>query len=237
MRFGLCLTRIGWLTCALVSGIAFAGPACNKQPVQTQSIEAIGRDMIVNGVPTSVVGIQAAGTPHDVSNEFREFWTREGVQIKAQVSPSGMLLSALDSPCLYVLSIPPQPDGARTRGLMSVIRLGGDPVSHQVPDDAIPLPEDGKTISDVESRDPGQSGRTWMIEMLGSARWNAQQYRSRLTAQGWSSVGLQPTYRLESGQSLPETAFAMQHRSDSLDASFSDRDGKTVAVINATRNR
>lgn len=237
MKFGFWLARTGWLACAVGPGMALAGPACNKQPVQTQSIQAIGRDMIVDGVPTSIVGIQAAGTPDDVSKEFREFWTREGVQTKAQSSPSGWLLSALDDQCLYVLSIPPQPDGARTRGLMSVIRLGSNPANHLVPDDAVPLPEGGKTISDVESRDPGQSGRTWMIEMPGNARWNAQQYRSLLTARGWSSVGLQPTYRLEGGQSISGTAFAMQHQGDSLDASFSDRDGRTVAVINATRNR
>jgi hypothetical protein len=29
----------------------------------------------------------------------------------------------------------------------------------------------------------------------------------------------------------------MRHGSDSVDVSFSDRDGKTVAVVNAIRNR
>jgi hypothetical protein len=231
------LARSGWLTCALISGAAFADTACNKQPVETQSVVAIGRDMIVNGVPTSIVGVEMAGTPGDVSSEFREFWSRENVRTKIQTGPSGLLLSALDDHCLYVLSISPQQNGAHTRGLMSVIRMGGDATRHQVPDSAVPLPEGGKTVSDIESHDPGQTGRTWLIEISGSARWNAQRYRDLLVAEGWVSVGLQPTYQSDGGRMVSNTAFAMQHGVDSLDVSFSDRDGKTAAVINVTRNR
>jgi hypothetical protein len=237
MRVSLCLAHAGWLTYVLVCGVAFAEVTCKRQPVQTQSVQAIGRDMVVNGVATSIVGVQMAGSPDDASREFREFWAREGIRTKIQDDPSGRLLSALDEWCLYVLDIPHQPDGMHTRGLMSVAKLGGEPVTHRIPDDAVPLPFEGKTISDVESRDAGQTGRTWMIEMPGGARWNAQQYRSLLTAKGWSGVGIQPTLQFESGQSVSATAFAMQHRNDSLDASFSERGGKTVAVINATRIR
>jgi len=237
MRFVHFLARGGWLAGALLSGAAFAGTVCNKQPVQPQSVQAIGRDMIVNGVPTSVVGVQFSGTPNDVSQQFREFWTGEGVRTKSQREPSGLLLSALDDQCLYVLSIPVQPESDRTRGLMSVIKLGSDGVRHQVPDSAVPLPEGGKTVSDVESRDPGQAGRTWLIEMSGEARWNALRYRNRLAELGWSNVGRQPDYQSGARQSAQGTAFVMQHGSDSVDASFSDRDGKTVAVLHATRSR
>ncbi|WP_236066838.1 hypothetical protein [Paraburkholderia haematera] len=217
--------------------MAVAGTACNKQPVQPQSVQAIGRDMIVNGVATSIVGIQYAGTPDDVSKAFREFWTAENVPAKSQNNPSGLLLSALDGPCLYTLTIAPQPDGSRTRGLMSVIRVGNEQVTHRIPDAAIPLPEGGKVVSDIESRDPGQTGRTWMINLQGDARWNALQYRNRLAAQRWSSVGRQPDYQSSGARSVAGTAFVMQRDADSVDASFSDRDGKTVAVINAIRSR
>ena len=193
--------------------------------------------MIVNGVPTSILGLDFTGTPDDVSKQFRAFWVDEGVPAKIQRGPSGLLLSALDEHCLYILNIPPQPDDAHTRALMSVIKLGTEPVRRQLPDSAVPLPESAKTVSDVESHDPGQTGRTWIIELPGDARWNAQQYRNLLAQQGWSSIGQQPSYQSGMGQSTPDTAFSMQHGSDSLDASFSDRNGKTVAVINATRNR
>lgn len=237
MKFAYRLAHGGLLFCALVSCAAAAGTTCNKQPVPPQSVQAIGRDMIVNGVPTSIVGVQFAGAPDDVSKQFRTFWVEERVPTKSQREPSGLLLSALDEHCLYTLSIPSQPDGSRTRALMSIIRLGGDPVRHQVPDSAVLLPESGKTVSDVESRDPSQTGRTWIIELSGDARWNAQRYRNLLTQQGWSAIGRQPTYQSGIGQSTRGTAFSMQHGNDSLDASFSNRNGNAVAVINVTRNR
>jgi hypothetical protein len=237
MRFVHCLARGGLLACALISSVAFAGTACNKQPVPPQSVEAIGRDMIVNGVPSSVVGMQFAGTPDDVTKQFRDFWTDQDVPVKGQNGSSGLMLSALDDHCLYVLTIPQQPNRASTRGLMNVIRIGSDPVGHQVPDSAVPLPEGSKTVSDVESRDPGQTGRTWLIEMPGDARTNAQQYRDRLIRQGWSSIGREPGYLSGGMRQTQGTAFSMQHGNDSVDASFSDRGGKTVAVINAIRIR
>lgn len=237
MKFVNCLARCACLASALITGTAAAGTACNKTPVQPQSVQAFGRDMIVNGVPTSVVGMQFAGTTDDVSKAFREFWNSEDVPTKVQPGPSGLLLSALDNRCLYVLSIPPQGNGDRTRALMSVIRTGSDAANHRIPNSAVQLPEDSKVISDVESRDPGQTGRTWLLDMPGDARWNATRYRNRLAMQGWSSIGRQPDYQSGGDPSTRGTAFAMQRGQDSVDVSFLDRDGRTVAVVNAIRNR
>ncbi|MFM0061220.1 hypothetical protein PQR64_37025 [Paraburkholderia phytofirmans] len=227
----------GCLVCALITASAVAGAACNKTPVPPQSVQAFGRDMIVNGVPTSVVGMEFAGTASDVSKAFREFWINEDVPAKGQSNSSGLMLSALDDHCLYMLAIPAQPERSRTRGLMSVIRLGDGEVVHRIPDSAVPLPEGSKILSDVESQDPGQTGRTWLLDISGDARWNAQRYRNSLVAQGWMSVGRQPDYQAVGKSSAQGTAFAMQHGRDSMDVSFSDNDGRTVAVINATRNR
>jgi len=221
----------------LISGSSTASSSCDKTPVPPQSIQAIGRDMIVNGVPMSIVGMEFAGTIDDVSKTFREFWTREDVPAKGQTSSSGLLLSALDGSCLYVLNLPQQPESAHTRGLMSAIQLGKDPIDHRIPDSAVPLPEEGKVLSDVESHDPGQTGRTWILDMPRDARWNARRYHNALVIQGWAMLGRQPDFQSTGIESAQGTAFAMQHGRNSLDVSFSDRDGRTVAVVNATRNR
>ncbi|SIT45761.1 conserved exported hypothetical protein [Paraburkholderia ribeironis] len=233
---GACLAS-ALMSGVLIAGAALAGSACNKTPVPPQSTLAIGRDMIVNGVPASVVGMQFAGTTDDVSKAFRDFWTGENVPAKGQRNSSGLLLSALDRQCLYVLSIPPQAEAGRTRGLMSVIRLDSDQAGHRLPDSAVPLPENSKVVSDIESRDPQQTGRTWLLDIPGEARWNAQRYRNDLAARGWVSVGRQPDYQFSGSVHAEGTAFAMQRGSDSVDASFSDRDGRTVAIVNAIRNR
>lgn len=221
----------------LFTGNAVAGNACNKTPVQPQSVQAIGRDMIVNGVPTSVVGMQFAGTTEDVSKAFREFWIREDVPAKGRSNASGLLLSALDDQCVYILSIPPQGNGDHTRGLMSVVRLGSDQTNHRIPDSAIPLPEESAILSDVESHDPDQTGRTWLLDMPGDPQWNAQRYRNTLAARGWVNVARQPDYQSTGTRAAQGTAFSMQHGADSVDVSFSDRGGRTAAVVNAIRNR
>jgi hypothetical protein len=231
--------RAVWVAVALANsiGVAHAGTACNRTPVAPQSSEAFGRDMIVNGVPTSLVGMQFAGTADDVSNAFREFWTREDVPARGKADTSGLLLSALDGNCLYVLSIPRQPKAASTRGLMSVIRLGDENVDHRIADASIPLPEESKVLSDIESRDPGQTGRTWLLDIPGEARWNAQRYHNSLAIRGWVDAGQRPDYQSAGLPGTRGTAFAMQHGSNSLDVSFTNRDGRTAAVIHATRNR
>ncbi len=193
--------------------------------------------MVVNGVPTSLVGMQFDGTVDDVSKAFREFWIAENAPAKGRSTASGLMLSAVDGNCLYLLSLPPQQDGARTRGLMTVAVLGRNRAEHRIPDSAIPLPEESKVLSDVESRDGAQTGRTWLIDVPGEARWNAQRYRNLLALQGWANVGRQPDYVSVGIQSPQGKALVMQRGKDSVDASFSDRDGRTVAVINATRNR
>ncbi len=193
--------------------------------------------MVVNGVPTSLVGMQFDETVDDVSKAFREFWIAENAPAKGRSTASGLMLSAVDGNCLYLLSLPPQQDGARTRGLMTVAVLGRNRAEHRIPDSAIPLPEESKVLSDVESRDGAQTGRTWLIDVPGEARWNAQRYRNLLALQGWANVGRQPDYVSVGIQSPQGKALVMQRGKDSVDASFSDRDGRTVAVINATRNR
>jgi len=104
MKFANYLASGAWVACSLVAGEAFAGAACDKTPVRPRSVEAIGRDMIVNGVPTSLVGMQFDGTVDDVSKAFREFWTLEDAPAKAKSTASGLMLSAVDGECLYLLN-------------------------------------------------------------------------------------------------------------------------------------
>lgn len=215
---------------------AAAGAACDKTPVPPRSSQAFGRDMIVNGVSTSLIGMQFAGSSGDVSNAFREFWIRDDVPAKGRADSSGLLLSALDGECLYLLSIPRGQNTSDTRGLMSVIRLDSKRADYRIPDSSIPLPEDARVMSDIESRDSAQTGRTWMLDIPGEPRWNAQRYRNNLAMRGWVNVGRQPDYQ-SAGSAIQGVAFAMQRGGDSLDASFADRDGRTIAVIHATRNR
>ncbi len=237
MKFARSIAHGGLFTCALLSGAAMADTACNKQPVKAEHVQVIGQDMIVNGVPASMLALEFTGTAADVSNQFQDFWKQEGVPAKVQQGSSGRFLSALDDACSYVLTIPTQPEDGPVKGMLSVISLAGDTVHHQVPDSAVPLPDGGKVISDIESHDPGQAGRMWLIALGGRAADNAHQYRDKLTGQGWVSTAQAPTYQRNGSQQVQSGSVVMQRGPDRVDAIFSDRDGQTDAVVNATRNR
>ncbi|CAG4885964.1 hypothetical protein [Paraburkholderia saeva] len=225
-----------WVCAALLAHAGSAHAACDKQPVKAERVQAVGLDMLVNGVPTSIRELDFAGTADDVSSAFREFWTQEDVPAKAVRAPEGLVLSALDETCFYVLTIPAAESNAPAKGILSVMQIGEQNASHAIARSTIPLPE-GTTISDVESRDPGQAGRTWLIQMSGNASDNARRYANQLEQQGWSVIAQAPAYQLDGSNRVLGNALAMQRGNDRLDVIFTARNGQTEAVINATRNR
>jgi hypothetical protein len=229
--------RAAALACvALLAHSGSAHAACDKQPVKAERVQAVGLDMLINGVPTSIRELDFAGTADDVSSAFREFWTQEEVPAKGVRGTDGLVLSALDDKCLYVLTIPASQRGAPARGILSVMQISEQKASHAIARSTIPLPE-GTTISDVESRDPGQTGRTWLIQLPGDASENAHRYATQLEQQGWSAVARAPAYQLDGSNRVLGNALAMQRGNDRLDVIFTARNGQTEAVINATRNR
>jgi hypothetical protein len=259
-RFARLLTNRTSLFCAFLCVLhpLTAAAHCDRFPVPPERVQVIGRDMLVNGMPATIYGLQFAGSANDVSEAFRAFWMREGVPAKARLESSSLLLTALDGPCLYVLTIAPVREGSRAKGLMSVMRLAGGDTAHRIPDDAVPLPQGAKRVSDVESRDPGQAGRTWIVRVAGDAAQQARRYSGLLAAQGWNAIATAPAYivndmangavdhAVDGIQQVAGTAVAMQRGNDRIDAVFSGGDGNnsngaTVAaaqaVIHFTRTR
>ncbi|WP_153102293.1 hypothetical protein [Paraburkholderia hayleyella] len=229
--------RLGCVLLPLVTVTAQAAPTCGKQPVKAARTEVLGRDLLVNGIPTTVLGLTFAGSPDDVIAEFRAFWRKQEVPAMGKRGRGSMLLSALDDDCHYALTIPLKATGGRTRGVLSVTRLGGKVTRRQIPDGTVPLPSNAKVITDIESHDPGQAGRTWVMALPGSASGNAERYRARLAEQGWATVAQGPSYKLDGSQKIVGSIAVMQNGSDQVDAIFSDQGGQTQAVINATRTR
>ncbi|GJH38094.1 hypothetical protein CBA19CS91_35075 [Paraburkholderia hospita] len=212
--------------------------ACDRQPVHAERVQMIGRDMLVNGVPASVYGMEFDGTPDDVSDAFRAFWTRAHVPATGRRDASGTLLAALDGVCHYVLVVPPRVEGSRTKGLMSVMRLDGAGVgaTHRIGASTVPMPDGARTVSDVESRDGRQAGRTWLLEVNGGTKDNVQRYARRLQEAGWRVVAQAPALQLDGSQRAMGDVLVMQRGSERIDAVFSNRSGHTEAVIHATTN-
>jgi hypothetical protein len=230
----LSMFSIACAAALMPSSATAGGDTCNRQPVHAARVQMIGRDMLINGVPATVYGMEFGASPDDVSNEFRAFWTRAHVHAMGRRDASGLLLTALDGACHYVLVIPSAVEGAQTKGLMSVTRLDGADVSHRIGVSLAPLPLGARHVSDVESRDGRQTGRTWLLEIDGDTKDNAQRYARQLEGAGWRTVARAPALTLDGSQRATGDVLAMQRGGDRIDAVFSKRNGHTEAVIHAT---
>jgi len=213
-----------------------ASEACNRQPVHPSRVQTISRDMLINGVPVAVYAVDFDASPDDVSNAFRAYWTQAHVPARGWRDASGLLLSALDGNCHYVLTLPPQSNGASAKGVMSVMRLDGG-ARHRIDSRRVPLPDGARPLGDVESRDGQQTGRTWLISTDGDTQDAARRYARQLEAAGWKVVAQAPALTFDGTQRALGDMLAMQRGSDRIDAMFSRRSGSTEAVIHATTDR
>ncbi|QUN29289.1 hypothetical protein KB879_04860 [Cupriavidus sp. KK10] len=227
------------LAALLPSALAWSAAAatatdCTRQPVAPARAHAVGTDMVVNGLPTRVLTMEFAGTAEAVSDAWRQYWTREGVPARGQRAGGQYVLSAIDGLCHYVLSLEPRPaPGGYVAGIFSVSKLA--PVASGAGLGELGLPPGAKVLSDVQSTDRGQRGRTLVVRLPGNAQGARQRAADRLAAQGWSSVVQMPAPMADGSGRIEGLTLAMQRQQERMDATFVDRAGQTDAVITVAR--
>ena len=193
--------------------LPFAAPAqerCDKQPVAPERIEMVGRDMLINGLESTVTAVTLPGSSQDVSAAFRDFWSREDVPAKGRSLGASLALSALDGDCFYLLQLPRQSTAEAVRGILSVTRLTPRARQHQIRAEQVALPAGGRTLSDIESRDIRQTGRTWVLDVPGRGKEGMEAYQRRLAGEGWRLVAQAPAYALDGSNAVNGHALAMQ---------------------------
>ncbi len=222
---------LAWL---LTMQLAYA--SCDKRPVVPERVELIGRDMLVNGLETTVTALTMRGTPETVSAAFREFWVQEGAPAKGRPQAAGLALSAIDGECFYLLQLPRHSVNGTVKGIFSATSLRGSR-QNRVRATDIALPDSIRTMADVESRDFRQVGRTWVLDVPGRGRDSASAYKQKLVEQGWRVISDTPAYALDGTAAVNGYALAMQRGNDRLDAVFSGNGSMSSrAVVNVSRS-
>ncbi|TDA47470.1 hypothetical protein [Burkholderia pyrrocinia] len=213
----------------------WAASLCDRVPVRAASAQVVGEDMIANGLPMTVVAVQFDESPARVANAFHDYWKRDGIVALELTGPRGTTLSAYDGVCQYVVEIPVGQQRDRTHAVASAMRFDKSGVRHTLSADDAVLPG-GNVLSDVESRDPLQVGRTWVIELGGMPDDGAMQYGDELRRHGWKVVAAAAAPEF-GGSDSNGYALAVQKGKRQIDAVFSDRSGRTTAVINLVEVR
>lgn len=218
------------LACAVCLASHAAAQTCDRMPVRAANVQTIGGDMLVNGMPAAVWALKFDMSVERVERAFRAYWDRIGLPTVGMTGARGRTMSGLDGVCQYVLELPAGQRGDTARGVMSVMRLDPVGVRYAVPASVAALPV-GRVLSDVESRDSGRVGRTWVIALPGRADEHAARYRDALARAGWRTMSSM-TVPGSDDRRAPSVGLAMQKGNYKLDAVFAGKTGQATAVIN-----
>jgi hypothetical protein len=218
------------LACAVCVASHAAAQTCDRMPVRAATAQSIGSDMLVNGMPTAVWALTFDMSAERVEHAFRAYWDRAGLPTVGMTGARGRTMSGLDGACQYVLELPAGQHGDAARGVMSVMRIDPAGVRYAIPDAVAALAR-GRVLSDVESRDPGRAGRTWVIALPGRADVHAARYRDALVRAGWRTMVSTTVPHVDGGRP-PNVGLAMQKGNYKLDAVFAGQTGQATAIIN-----
>lgn len=224
-----------WWRCWVLVGTVWAGThasaqTCDRMPVPAARAQSIGGDMLLNGMPAAVWALTFDMTVEQVERAFRAYWERAELPAIGMSGPRGRTMSGLDGVCQYVLELPAGQHGGTTRGVLSVMQLDSAGARNAIPVSVAALPA-GRVLSDLESRDPGRAGRTWVIALPGRADEHAARYRDALVRAGWRTMS-STTVAQSNVRRAPDVGLAMQKGRYKLDAVFSGQAGQATAVIN-----
>lgn len=212
-----------------------AAGTCEREPVAAASTVWIGDDMQLDGRAMVVRALRFDRSARQVEREFQAYWDREGLPSMGTQGTRGRVLSGLDETCQYVLELQAGASGDTAQGLMSAMQLMPAAARRSIPESVAVLPA-GRILSDIESRDPGRVGRTWVIALGGRAEDGASRYRGELRREGWKTmVSMAPPPAR--GARSSDAALAMQRGAYRLDAVFTEQMGQTTAVINVMESR
>ncbi|WP_043421222.1 hypothetical protein [Cupriavidus basilensis] len=236
---------------ALLAALAFAAGAagmpgsalaansastCERMPVKPARAAWIGEDTLVDGMPMSVLAVYFKQSVPEVVSAYRAYWDEQALPVRGARNKLGWLLTATDGDCSYVLQLP---DGTgadgMARGVFSAMRLRKADLPPVVGSRFMPLPQGGRVVSDVVSRDPLTVARTVVMELGGSPRRARENFLAELQAAGWRSLSDAAALKLPGRPATGAFAAALQKEGYQLDVTFVPSGAATQAVINLAR--
>jgi hypothetical protein len=156
--------------------------ACDTFPPPEKTHAAwVARDMVMNGVPMSVLQLDSGSAPALLLAHYRRLWQQGGQVIEYPLEPWQVAATAR-ARCFYTLQVRATPSGST--GLLAVSQ---PPTAAQAaPSTRFPMPSGSSVLSDIQHRDGIKNGRTVFLRNRLTLDSNASYYRNVLTAQGWT---------------------------------------------------
>ena len=166
----------------VLSGSAWAGwPVIEPPP--GASVEWVGDDMKLNGVPMQIRRFTSGMSVPEVMAFYRDRWKERISPVENTVGEWSIIGRQSGD---FYLTVQAKKSDRGSEGLLGVSRLpalatGSGPVF----DIRFPKMEGTDVVSDVDSNDKGKLGKTLILKNNFSVQSNASYYQSVLPTQGW----------------------------------------------------
>ncbi|RME34387.1 MAG: hypothetical protein D6786_05075, partial [Gammaproteobacteria bacterium] len=173
----------------LAPATAAKGPPDFPPPPEAK-VELVARDMALNGQPIQARSFYTRLDPEKVARFYRKEW-REGERggpgyVETDVMAPWRLITRVEDGYLMTVQFQ-RADRGGTWGYLALSPLPDPEAKPPRPGEGVPAIRGSQVISDVASRDSGQSGRTVLLVNSHSLASNVNFYRHHFAHGGWQS--------------------------------------------------
>ena len=182
--------RFAMLVLACLPALALARSQPDFPPPPDASVKWVGKDMSMNGLPMQMRQFVTRKTPDKVARFYRKKWKhgengQQGYVETSAMAPWRLITRVEDG---YLLTVQFQKtDFGGTWGYLAMSPLPDPKAGKPVLGKGIPKIPGSQVMSDIGSRDVGQSGHTVMLINKHSLASNVSFYRHYYGHAGWHS--------------------------------------------------
>jgi len=171
--------------CGLGFWVANAGLACPiKPPEGTQGV-AVGEELVVNGLPVSVLNVVSRMKPGELLSRTQEAWKEGGYDTRRHVVGEWQVVSAASPTCVTTLQLTER-NGSFGYLAVSTPDRQRAPIGPEL--QAI-LPKGLNVESAVETRDQGRAGFTVIMTSSIDSEQLRDAFIGALQKRNWEAIG------------------------------------------------
>ncbi len=151
---------------------------------------SVAREMIINGIPSSVLEFQSYRKMEDLLDFYRHKWndtTPKKPGYRESIIPPWHIIARLDHQYLYTVQVQ-EGDDLQITGYLALADLKQikDQKRHRA--ETVPQMSPSQIVNDVTSNDSGISGRTLLLANSYSLSSNISYYRNYYEDHGWGML-------------------------------------------------
>jgi hypothetical protein len=213
------------LTAMLLAVVTTLAAACPEQVPPRMTAAAVGEELVVNGLPVSILFVQGRDSVATVFAQLEKTWRDAGYDVRRNAVSGWNVLSALSDKCLTTLQLQ---DHSGSAGYLAVQRR--KPPKRGAHYARLPLPRAATVLSTVDSNDSGRKATTMALTTPDTLQAVHEFFERSLREDHWGAV--QTHVAMSDKNMVPQALVVSAQRGhERIDVALW-RDGQTQILIN-----